>query len=190
MAKQDKKYFGEIELDNFLSLPRRAQHLFFEYLLSGMATRGKEAYRCFDVIDFACRGCESPIEKIFYLAYQYVTFWMDEEVDLAFYRYALIPQYDVHSNGKLYRADFVFDSSENSAPDIAYAKDFKLIVECDGHDFHKITKDQVVKDNDRDFDLKSAGYDVLHFSGTQIYQNPTECALKVLKYIMKKVGDK
>lgn len=59
------------------------------------------------------------------------------------------------------------------------------MIECDGHEFHEKTKEQVIYDNEREYKLKSAGYDVLHFSGSEIYNNPYECAEKTLNYISK-----
>ena len=64
-----------------------------------------------------------------------------------------------------------------------------MVIECDGHDFHKLTKSRVSHDNQRDYDLKIAGYDVLHFSGSQIYSDPYKCAKEVYEYIKSKVGD-
>jgi hypothetical protein len=32
-----------------------------------------------------------------------------------------------------------------------------------------------------------AGYDVLHFSGSEIYNNPVECVAKVINYLQREV---
>ena len=60
----------------------------------------------------------------------------------------------------------------------------KLIVECDGHEFHEKTKDQVEKRNKRDYNLKMQGFDILHFSGSEIYKDPVGCARKCIDYII------
>ena len=68
-----------------------------------------------------------------------------------------------------------------------FTNDYRLVIECDGHEFHKLTKEQVKHDNERDFNLKDCGYDVIHFSGSQIYENPWKCADEVCRYLTQKV---
>jgi len=115
--------------------------------------------------------CKSEIEKIFYLALQLYI------IDVGYARYIIEPQYKISIGFEYYSADFlVFDSCNPS---------FLLLIECDGHEFHEKTKEQVIYDNEREYKLKSAGYDVLHFSGSEIYNNPYECAEKTLNYISK-----
>lgn len=179
------KYRGEMELDLFLSLPRRAQQLFFEYMGNNYMNGGNP-FQAFHIIEFGCNGCDSPIEKIFMLAYLLVTFNMD---GLSYYRYSLIPQYEIECGKKKYRVDFLFDTVENTMPDIEFKKDYKLVIECDGYDFHERTKQQVINDNERTLDLKTHGYDVIRFSGTQIYVDPMDCAMKTVKMIALNLGD-
>ena len=61
-----------------------------------------------------------------------------------------------------------------------------MLVECDGHDFHEKTKEQVEKDNEREYELKMAVYEILRFSGSQIYNNPFKCANDVYDYLILK----
>lgn len=110
--------------------------------------------------------CESPIEEMFYIA------CLGLAVKLGNSDFILQPQEEIEVNNKHYRADFLY-----------VHKDYKLVIECDGHEFHEKTKEQVIKDNEQDYNLKQAGYDVLHFSGSQIYKNPVDCAKKTLRYI-------
>ncbi|MFK7756167.1 MAG: endonuclease domain-containing protein [Flavobacteriales bacterium] len=49
--------------------------------------------------------------------------------------------------------------------------DFKLIVECDGFKYHS-SKDSFVRDRKRDRLFKSKGYQVVRFSGTEIWKDP------------------
>ena len=44
----------------------------------------------------------------------------------------------------------------------------EYIIECDGHDFHEKTKEQVKYDKQRERYLVSKGYKVLRFSGSEI----------------------
>jgi len=55
----------------------------------------------------------------------------------------------------------------------------KIIVECDGHDFHEKTKVQAAHDKRRDRILQSLGYKVFRFTGSEIHNNAISCALEV-----------
>lgn len=56
----------------------------------------------------------------------------------------------------------------------------KLVVECDGHEFHEKTSEQAKKDKSRDRDLLSRGYPVMRFTGSEIYCDPLKCAEQVV----------
>ena len=97
------------------------------------------------------------------------------------------------SNAKKYFVDFSFEADDYLA-DLTLGNkikntNFKLAIECDGYEFHQKTKEQVKQDNEREFDLKMAGYDVLRFSGTQIFNNPIKCAEDTYNFIMKKIKE-
>jgi very-short-patch-repair endonuclease len=51
----------------------------------------------------------------------------------------------------------------------------KIIVECDGHDFHERTKEQAKHDRSRDRHLTALGYTVFRFTGSEIHANPEKC---------------
>jgi very-short-patch-repair endonuclease len=72
-----------------------------------------------------------------------------------------------------WRVDFWIDAHADPASK-------KIIVECDGHDFHERTKEQAARDRSRDRSLQSAGYHVLRFTGSEIYRDPTRCAVETL----------
>ena len=71
------------------------------------------------------------------------------------------PDYKI--NGKSTRVDILIwcPGDEN----------IKLIVECDGFKYHN-SKDAFEKDRKRDRLFKSKGYQVIRFSGTEIYRDP------------------
>lgn len=79
---------------------------------------------------------------------------------------------------KLYENNIKFETQKNIGP---YRSDIvigNLIVECDGAEFHK------QPNHKRDNYLKSKGYIVKHFTGSEINRN---CFL-VLKEIKKIIG--
>lgn len=74
-------------------------------------------------------------------------------------------------------ADFVL-----SAPSL---NDKRVIIECDGHEFHERTKEQAAKDRSRDRSAQAAGYQILRFTGSELYHDPLKCvreALDAIKY--------
>lgn len=180
MHNKKKRTCGEIVLDEFLSLPRRAQAMFFEVMENGTvdtAVSGEDInpYYQFSMSSaFDTDGCNSPIEKIMRMALNISAFK---------HGFLIENQYEITSvSGKKYRADFAIihlDEEDN--------ENVIVLVECDGHEYHNKTKIQVKRDNERDMDIKLSGYEVLHFSGSQIYENPFKCAEDVSKYYLSKV---
>lgn len=55
----------------------------------------------------------------------------------------------------------------------------RLIVECDGHDFHEKTKEQAARDKRRDRTLQALGYKVFRFTGSEVYKDAIACAKEV-----------
>ena len=59
----------------------------------------------------------------------------------------------------------------------------KLIVECDGYEFHDRTKQQAQRDKSRDRDLQSLGVPVF-FTGSEIWADPFKCATAALDQLV------
>ena len=57
----------------------------------------------------------------------------------------------------------------------------KMIVECDGHDFHEKTKEQAKRDKSRDRTLQSLGLPVYHYTGSEIWKDVFGSASQVIK---------
>lgn len=56
----------------------------------------------------------------------------------------------------------------------------KLVIECDGHEFHDKTRDQAKRDKSRDRNLLQLGYPVMRFTGSEIHANPLLYAEQVV----------
>ena len=172
-------------LDNFLKLPRRAQELLFCYLTCNASERSAH----FLYVNWIGNNeITSPIEQIYYLADQILYY----ENDVSLFDMP-IPQYEIKCSNKRYKTDFFYTNEESKilAEEQGFQypySDIRVIVECDGHDFHEKTKQQVKKDNERQMALQLAGYDVIHFSGSQVYENPMKCVKEVHDYIRMKLG--
>lgn len=55
----------------------------------------------------------------------------------------------------------------------------RLIVECDGHDFHERTKKQAARDRSRDRAAQLSGATILRFTGSEIFADPLACARQI-----------
>lgn len=152
------------DLETFLKAPRKAQEIFFVGVaLTDVPPFAVKTYFPTPTIEPDL----TPIETIFKIAYDVYC----ATSECKFHR--LESQYEINlSENKRYIVDF-------------YNEESNLIIECDGHDFHQKTKKQVVYDNQREYNLKMAGYNIVRFSGSQIYNEPFKCAKETYTYIEK-----
>jgi very-short-patch-repair endonuclease len=86
------------------------------------------------------------------------------------------PQYQI---GK-YKVDFYLEYYDRFD---SFNK--KLIVECDGHEFHEKTKEQAQHDKRRDRFLQGVA-PVFRFTGSEIVKEPHDCAYQIIDFLMKK----
>lgn len=174
--------YGNIVAETFDGLPQRAKSMFFE-AMEYILINHREKIQNF-IMEWGddYNSCKSPIEKIFFLSFNLVKTIRDNELPENYVALSAYPQYEIETNDKKFIVDFDV---------ILECQDYykELIVECDGHDFHEKTKKQVIHDNEREYAIKMSGYDILRFSGSQIYNNPFKVANDVFDYllIMKEV---
>lgn len=122
---------------------------------------------------------ESPAEAIF------LAWW---EISGAAARLAggieiasIHPQVEVECEGRCYRLDFQARYCDPlvKAAAVRFNAPLRLAVEIDGHDFHERTKEQVTHRDRRDRALQNDGWQILHFSGPELFGNPLRCATEV-----------
>lgn len=97
-----------------------------------------------------------------------------------------------------YRVDFLLvlkaaaasEQDDGRTPGRPDRREFPLVVECDGHDFHEKTKEQASRDKQRDRVLQSCGYNVFRFSGADLHRQPLECASDCVTFLEEKVWGK
>jgi very-short-patch-repair endonuclease len=82
-------------------------------------------------------------------------------------------------NGIKYRVDFMARCYAND-------KLHFFAIECDGHEFHEKTKEQVRKDKQRERALLTQGITVIRFSGSEIWNDAAGCAKEAYE-IMEQV---
>jgi len=113
-------------------------------------------------------SCESPIEKLFLIEWCYQT-----ELYADYENFLIKPQYKIGD----YRVDFLvyYKSLEH--------KEWSLIVEIDSHIWHGSKPEQFAKEKKRERELKKEGYNLMRFSGREIYRNVKKCVEEVLEYL-------
>lgn len=104
---------------------------------------------------------ESPIEAAMYVALLQACKSIDNLVSFK-------PQVQIGE----YRVDFLLTSEGHN-----------LAVECDGHDYHERTKLQAARDKARDRAILEAGYQVMRFTGSEIYADAMSCATQAINYV-------
>jgi len=109
--------------------------------------------------------CQSPIESAFFDGlYAYCL-----SGGLGFSREIVVsPQFNILGS-RQYRVDFLIQSEGK-----------KIIVECDGHEFHEKTKEQAASDKKRDRDLQNLGFVVYRFTGSEVLRDPAACVVEVM----------
>lgn len=59
----------------------------------------------------------------------------------------------------------------------------RLIVECDGHDYHDRSKEQASRDRTRDRELKKIGFEVFRYTGSDIWKDPVMRAREAVAHV-------
>jgi len=118
---------------------------------------------------YSLQDCESPIEQI--MALRLYEFRNSRQA----YKMEFVDGLDiidvVNQNNmvvgeKNYRVDFMLP-----VYDTVIQEGMTFIVECDGHDFHEKTKEQAKHDKQRDRDFITAGYIVMRFTGSEVFND-------------------
>ena len=125
--------------------------------------------------------CESPIEQLLYL--DIIKSLGDNEIANPYVNIGnVLLQENIYCGDKKYRVDFLIPVEYTNPKDKSIIRKF-YVIECDGHEFHEKTKKQVIKNNERTRDLQEYGYDVIKFSGSEIYHTSNQCAISIFKII-------
>lgn len=82
------------------------------------------------------------------------------------------------------RVDFVIHAKADWArePEGGVPGWRRLVIECDGHDFHERTKQQVAKDRSRDRATALSGVEVFRFTGSELWRDPWGCAGQIIEW--------
>ena len=111
-------------------------------------------------------GIDSPIEQLFFMALLGIVECSPPLNDKVF----ILSQFKIGT----YIVDFLvfYRDTGHEGP--------RIVVECDGHEFHDKNEKQRRYEKKRDRYLTSAGYKVLHYTGKEITDDPMSAAKEVL----------
>lgn len=120
--------------------------------------RAKTAVEAFELNFGVGSKCTSPIEKMFLEA---LTPLLPGDVHL-------------HAQYELFgcRADFALVGPKS-----------RVVIECDGHEYHERTKDQARRDRSRDRAFQQAGWFIARFTGSEIYADAERCAREAISML-------
>lgn len=127
--------------------------------------------------EIARRECQSPIEEILLAHVIFASFgygdgdgivvW-DPTKDYSATEETTGVFFGLQREVGPYRADFLFTCH-------AGGHSRRVVVECDGHDYHERSKEQAQRDKARDRFMVTDGITVLRFTGSEIYRNAAGC---------------
>lgn len=122
--------------------------------------------------------CQSPIEQL--LAIDLVlAMWMSDGIIQR-----VMPQWEIETDEGKFRVDFAIE-----AGGVPWApKLVRIVVECDGHEFHEKTKEQAQRDKARDRALQRAGWVVLRYTGSEIFHRPWDVMADIRRTIDELTG--
>lgn len=126
-----------------------------------------------DHTDEVMTRCGSPIERRMLAALLEKDAWSPDGSGWKSARGEhLLVQHPAPATGHNYVLDFAILGSE-----------WKIAVECDGHNYHERTKEQARHDRSRDRALTAAGWTVLRFTGSEIHRDAGSCADEVMRIV-------
>lgn len=136
-------------------------------------------------LDESMIDCESPIEQLLAMEFERIGLLniglFNPIIEIKDFQ----KQKYIKCNDKNYRVDFyICVQYKNKKKDIVVEK--KFIIECDGYEFHRRTKEEFDYESKRSRDLKKLGHEIISFSGREIMKSPYMCALDVINIIISK----
>lgn len=123
--------------------------------------------------------CESPIEQI--LLIEIIDFFKNINAFLPDVVITLDAQKEFQFGRVKGRIDIAIGYHRYSTQ-----TDLLFAIECDGHEFHHQSKEQVRNDRQRERFLMKIGYNVIRFSGSEIVNDPWGCAMDIWEIMQRK----
>lgn len=120
---------------------------------------------------------KSPIEQMFYVAWQYGCEGNDDCTLDAQHKVGKFKcDFSVMLLDHFVNHEYRFTLKELEQLDKELPK---IVIELDGHQWHEKHASQVEKDKQRERFIVSQGYKVYRFSGWEVFRNPLDCVSEV-----------
>jgi len=126
-------------------------------------------------------NCESPIEQLLSLEMDRLGIELIYLFNPAIDVLGMTRQAEIVAGNHKYRADFLIEVHYKHPKDTLV----KFVIECDGFDYHS-SKAQMKNDYARTRALQESGYEVIKFTGSEIYLSACRCARSVLRAMVNK----
>lgn len=197
--------YPEENCSEFTQLCEKAKLLIFDALIYGLKDEDRQEFidllRMYEIL-----GDEmTPVEQIFWVSYWIYSVNLKEyhnvnenfdeilpvPINLLFIE-EITPQKEIIINGRKIKPDFVIDfSRKNIKNEYIYPifKDLKYVIEIDGFEYHS-KKQQLNYDYERENLLKLNGYNVIRFTGSQVYRKPYNCVNDLITIVLKDMSQK
>lgn len=139
----------------------------------------------------ATRRCQSPIERCFVEGFSQVCLVIphqpdheciraiyDRKVDMSQRVHVLLTvQPKVATESRVLTPDFLLQIIDQAHQVAA------VYIECDGHEFHAATKEQVTRDRKRERDILASGHQVIRFTGTELWRDARGCVMDAMRVL-------
>jgi len=137
-----------------------------------------------DFTKWKLEKCESPIEKLFLIEWIYRIEHESHNPE-GLSQYYIYPQFNINNK---YRIDFLvafITENENLSDyrnNFINVKHKTLIIELDSYLWHGSKPEQFTKEKERERYLIKDGWNIMRFSGSEIYRNVEKCVAEIINY--------
>lgn len=168
--KGEAIFFGKFEAEYASALGNQRAAVIKQLALEDVRSQFNHA---------AAMLCKSPIEQLLLAALIWAKFGYEHRAVEIWDSLSpkpstdvvIAPQYQIEK----YVADFAIFIHGVGQEEI------KIVVECDGHEFHEKNKEQAARDKRRNREIEISGWYLLKFTGSEIWQDHRRCAADVSK---------
>jgi hypothetical protein len=136
-------------------------------------------------VNYKLNKCQSEIEKLFMIEFLYQNEWGGSLGILPDDEVFIFPQFKINN----YKVDFmIFVASFNEWSKDGlnnYPSKHKekcLIVELDSYLWHGSDPEQFTKEKTREREIIKEGYNIMRFSGREIYRNVEKCVEEITEH--------
>ncbi len=134
----------------------------------------------------------TPIESLFYITWKFKKISEYDELPLSYHEHwkypLLYPQREIKIKDKKCRVDFLILMKDLRNWDEPEIKENILIIELDSFLWHGSDPEQFTKEKERERGLKKEGYNVMRFSGREIWRDVEKCVDETMQYINNSWG--